>query len=163
MADQILTQELLHQLFQYKDGELYWKVKRGSAEIGNLVGCKSAKKYSMLSINKKTYQTHRIIFMMFHGYMPVVVDHADGNGFNNKIENLRGCTFFENNVNRSMSKGNTSGYKNVSLDKNKRKWRVAFRSKGVNMYFGMYEDLELADLVAQEARDKYHGKFAKHK
>jgi hypothetical protein len=29
-------------------------------------------------------------------------------------------------------------------------------------YIGSFEDVELADLVAQEARDKYHGRFARH-
>ena len=29
-------------------------------------------------------------------------------------------------------------------------------------YFGSFTDLELADLVAQEARSKYHGNFANH-
>ena len=30
-------------------------------------------------------------------------------------------------------------------------------------YIGVYEDLELAELVAMEARNKYHGQFANHK
>ena len=33
---------------------------------------------------------------------------------------------------------------------------------GVRTNFGLYKDIDLADLVAQEARSKYHGKFARN-
>lgn len=29
-------------------------------------------------------------------------------------------------------------------------------------YFGLYADIEFAGLAAQEARNKYHGAFARH-
>jgi hypothetical protein len=29
-------------------------------------------------------------------------------------------------------------------------------------HIGVFEDIELADLVAQEARNKFHGAFARH-
>ena len=31
-----------------------------------------------------------------------------------------------------------------------------------NKFFGLFKDLELASLVADEARNKYHGEFANH-
>jgi hypothetical protein len=34
---------------------------------------------------------------------------------------------------------------------------------GKDVHFGSYDDIELADLVATEARDKYFGNFARHK
>jgi hypothetical protein len=36
-------------------------------------------------------------------------------------------------------------------------------SKGKMLFYGLVHDLELAALVASEARDKYHGEFARHK
>jgi hypothetical protein len=33
---------------------------------------------------------------------------------------------------------------------------------GVRKIFGYFADIELADLVAQEARSKYHGEFARN-
>jgi hypothetical protein len=38
--------------------------------------------------------------------------------------------------------------------------RIAYKQK--DHIFGYFDDLELAALVAEEARDKFHGKFACH-
>ena len=37
---------------------------------------------------------------MFHGFIPMEIDHIDRNVLNNKIENLRQCTRSENLANR---------------------------------------------------------------
>ena len=44
----------------------------------------------------------------------------------------------------------------------KRNWVVSIMVAGKRKYIGSFEDLELADLVATEARDKFHGQFARH-
>jgi hypothetical protein len=44
------------------------------------------------------------------------------------------------------------------------KYMVSFNYKWVSyLNNGSFEDLELAELVAIEARNKYHGDFARHK
>ena len=65
-------------------------------------------------------------------------------------------------MNKKISKVNTSGYKNIHYIKQINKYRVQIKVKGKPLSFGCYEDVELADLVAQEVRDKYFGKFARH-
>ena len=77
---------------------------------------------------------------------------------NNKIENLRECTYQQNSFNRLPSKKTTSGYRNVTKNSNK-KWQVGLTLAGQYKYFGSFDDIELADLVAQEARSKYHKQF----
>jgi hypothetical protein len=57
-------------LFEYKDGKLHWKVSRGRQKAGSLAGATITDGYKQVSINKKRYLVHRIIFQMFHGYMP---------------------------------------------------------------------------------------------
>ena len=53
MADQdsTLTQELLLSLFEYRDGELYWK-KRNNKRAG----CVNGENYRHIVINKKLYK-----------------------------------------------------------------------------------------------------------
>ena len=43
-----------------------------------------------------------------------------------------------------------------------KKWAVQLSINGRQTNLGRFDDLEFADLVATEARDKYHGAFARH-
>ena len=49
----------------------------------------------------------------------------------------------------------------MSWDKARNKWAVRIRINKVMTSIGRFDNLELADLVAQEARDKFHGYFAR--
>ena len=163
MADQDITKEILNFLFDYKDGELYWKFSLScKSPKGTIAGSIKHDKYRRIGLNKKSYLAHRLIFMMFHGYLPKFVDHIDGNKLNNRIENLREATHAQNMKNQKISISNTSGYKNVSWNKKQKKWRVALKVNYKDLEIGYFKDIELADLVAQEARDKYHKEFARH-
>jgi hypothetical protein len=152
-----MNQELLKQLFDYKDGNLFWK--KNKKQITNIepIG------YVRVCLNKKQYKAHRVIFLMHHGYLPEYIDHIDGNKLNNKIENLRPATRQQNGQNSVMRKNNKSGAKGVCWSKPTNKWRVQINVNKEKKYFGVYKDLELAELVAIEARNKYHNNFARHK
>lgn len=151
--------------FEYLDGGLYWKHNRGSQLCkGKLAGTSNNKGYVMVRIRElgNAFGAHRIIFAMHHGYVPEFVDHIDGNPSNNRIENLRPATRAENNRNQKIATHNKSGLKNVSWNKARNKWSVHLSVNNIKQFFGLYEDIELADLVAMEARNKYHGSFANH-
>ena len=158
-----MNYELAHSLFEYKDGDLYWKENPGPQKRDSLkTGCVGAGGYIYTNYKKTQYKHHRLIFLMHHGYLPEMVDHIDGDKTNNRIENLRACTRTQNLLNSKKPVSNTSGIKNVWWRKTRGKWEVKFKVNKVVKYFGLYDDLELAELVAIEARNKYHGEFAKH-
>lgn len=154
--------ELLHQLFEYKDGQLYWKNTGTGRLLSRNAGYLGNRGYLRTTINYKDYITHRLIFLMHHGWLPKIIDHIDGDKTNNNIDNLRAADKFQNGQNRKLSVLNTSGFKNVTWNKSSNKWIVRVRVNKDKKYFGSFTDLELADLVAQEARNKYHGNFANH-
>jgi hypothetical protein len=151
--------------FEYRDGGLYWKHDRGSQKCkGKQAGALSSDGYLKVRVRElgQSVSAHRIIFAMHHGYSPEFVDHIDGNPSNNRIENLRAATRAENNRNSKKPSTNTSGIKNVSWHKANKKWAVHLSVNNHKRFFGLYDDIELAELVAMEARDKYHGAFANH-
>jgi len=156
------TQEQLKAMFDYIDGKLVWKVKRKRVNVGDLAGVVHPNGYLRTGLNGRIHLNHRLIFMFHHGYLPEIVDHIDGNKLNNKIENLRGANKITNQQNQKIKKENTSGYKNVSFCKQTKNWVVQIKVNGRSKTVGRYADIEFADLVAQEARAKYHGEYARN-
>ena len=144
------------ELFEYKDGDLYRKHGQFAGKAGTL----HHTGYIQVKVDNKNYRAHRIIFAMHHGYLPEYVDHIDGNPLNNRIENLRAATNQQNQYNVGLVARNKSGVKNVVWLRNK--WRIFMRVNKKMKNLGSFDDLELAELVAIEARNKFHGEFAKH-
>jgi len=159
----LITKQLCDSLFEYKDGILYWKTSPSTKiQVGSPVGSLNKKGYLSTMVNYKRYFNHRIIFLMHYGYLPKCIDHINNISFDNNIENLREANKSENNYNSKLRVTNTSGAKHVHWNKKQKKWIV---SLGVNKqikYFGSFDNFELADLVASEARNKYHKQFANH-
>lgn len=159
----MVTKAQVLDLFDYRDGTLYWKISRtNGVKVGDQVGTIKSSGYMQTAVNGKSITVHRVVFLMHHGYLPEQVDHADGDKLNNRIENLRDATSAQNNSNRGLPANNTSGIKGVCWHKTNMKWSVSISVNKKRSYFGAYDDLELAELVAIEARNKYHGGYSRH-
>jgi len=156
-----LTKEYLQSIFDYKDGKLFWKVKKAQRlNIGDEAGCLD-KGYLTTGLNGKVYRNHRLIFLMHHGYLPKEVDHKDNDQLNNRIENLRPATRSQNCSNKEIGTTNTSGVKGVSWSKHNNKWRAKCKINGKTIHLGYYTDLESAKEDMQKFREKLHGDFAR--
>lgn len=159
----MITQQELTDSFEYSDGKLYWKHNaRGHFLKGKEAGQLNKHGYYYVTFKQKRYRLHRLIYMYHHGEMPMFIDHIDNVPTNNKIENLRPATHKQNMQNMKKSKSNTSGVKNVSWSRAARKWCVRMTIENVHKHLGLFDDLELAELVAIEARTKFHKQFARH-
>lgn len=153
----------IHDVFEYRDGGLYWRIKPSqNVAVGSKAGHVAKKGYRIIFYKRKPYCEHVLIFTMFYGYRPEQVDHMDGNILNNDITNLRAATRCQNQYNAKLNKRSASGVKNVSWHIPSNKWavRVSYQKKRLNL--GVFDSLELAELVAIEARNKYHGVYARH-
>jgi hypothetical protein len=162
-ADGSTVAKRFNEAFEYSDGKLYWKISNTNAiKVGQEVGTEYARGYRRVSLDGSVYAVHRVIWTMFHGELTkeTQVDHINGDAADNRIENLRLANSSQNCCNRRM-RPNNSGIKNVSFVKENQKYRVALQVNKQRKFFGYYEDLELAELVALEARNKYHGEFAR--
>jgi hypothetical protein len=161
----LLTQEYLKSILDYDldTGVFTWKVNKSkTAKAGDVAGW-SYNGYREIEINNKKYKAHRLAWLYVYGEMPKnLIDHVDGNRSNNKISNLREATYQTNSENYKTPQTNKSGVKNVSWYKNLNKWVVSISVKQTGKTIGYFDDLELAELVAIEARNKYRGEFANH-
>ena len=105
MEDKIKISKInFNTIFQYEAGHLYWKVKPCKKIcIGDKAGTYHTAGYWHITINKKKYLSHRLIYLYHYGYMPEVVDHINKNSTDNRIENLREASFQLNQYNRKLN------------------------------------------------------------
>jgi len=158
----MITQEIAHEYFEYKDGDLYWKKSDARrCYVGEKVGWIDDEGYKKVIFKYRKESVHRIIFLMHHGYLPKEIDHKDGNPANNDIKNLREASRSQQVWNTRIRKDNKSGVKGVCWDAQRKQWLVRVCKHKKIAYQGRFNDLELAELIAIEARNKYHMEFAR--
>lgn len=116
------------------------------------------KYYAARSLSGDILMMHNVILPVRRG---LEVDHIDGDGLNNRKNNLRPATHSQNQKNRKKQKSK-SGFKGISLDKRytNKKWRVYINSNGKRINCGGYATQEDAARIYDEAAKKYHGDFA---
>ena len=164
MVNKILTQDNLHEIFEYRDGNLYWKkCSSNKIKFGQKAGTIAKRGCIHINYNHKIYKAHRLIFMMNYGYLPKIVDHIDGNPLNNLIENLRPATELQNHHNSVISKRNTSGIKGICWSKDKNKWLARCNFNYKPHFVGYFDKINEAQLAIETYRNKLHGEFARHK
>ena len=112
-------------------------VKLKSEDLNDIEKCavgtqqyrKNGKPHSwVLKFQGKIYVIHRIVWVLTYGSIDskLVIDHLDGNPFNNQIENLSLKTATDNTRNKCKRRDNTSGFTGVKL------------VRGVNNYYTAY-------------------------
>lgn len=105
-----------------------------------------------------SYGLHTLIIDTEKGYY---VDHKNHDRLDNRKENLRISTMSENAKNRkSKNSNNTSGYRNVLLDKQTGLWMVKLQIDKKSKTLGKFVDVHEAGKFAEEMRQKYYGEFA---
>ena len=114
-----------------------------------------------LSINGKwkTIKMHRILLPSDD---KMKIDHHNGDGLDNRKENLRICTNQQNSSNRRHPhKNNKLGIKGVSWRKDQKKFQSAIQVNGENIHLGYFNVLGDADSAYRKAEEKYFKEFAR--
>lgn len=156
MTQALPIYERLHQIFDYKDGQLFRK-------SGKLAGSVHPLGYVKVRADGKMYMAHRLIWKMFNkDFETGTLDHINNNRSDNRIENLRIASRCENNQNAIIRKDNTSGAKGVNWNKRDMRWTASIQINGKRKALGNFKDLALATEFVQLARDMVHGDFANH-
>jgi hypothetical protein len=160
----MITQSQVQSLFDYRDGVLYWKVSTGNGvKVGDIAGNIHHAGYQVIKVAGKKRQSHRLIFLYHHGYLPKFIDHVDGDRLNNCIKNLRGCTRNQNAHNRKIDSTNTSGIKGVDWHKASSAWRARVALNRETRTVGYFRNKFDAAAAVFSARNRLHGEFARHR
>lgn len=88
------------------------------------------------------------------------VDHINGDGLDNRRENLRPCNASTNMQNSKIRIDNRSGYRGVGLHKATGKWRARIKTPSGEVGLGYFNTKEAAALAYNAAAKKYFGEFA---
>lgn len=91
-----------------------------------------------------------------------MIDHVNGNGLDNRKENLRFCTRSQNAVNSKLNKNNSSGFKGVCRAKNStaKIWKAQVQTKRKPIYLGLFENPIDAARAYDETIERIFGEFA---
>jgi len=104
---------------------------------------------------------HRVIMKLNFGDKRQV-DHINGNGIDNRRNNLRICTQSQNNQNqRTQICLKSSKYKGVLWHKCCKRWMAQIKLNKKNKYIGLFKnEIDAAHAYDREAKELF-GEYAK--
>lgn len=146
---------------EYVDGKLIWKktyARYRGKEAGKLCPL-GYRRIHLLGVGM--FAAHRIIFYMHHGWLPVNVDHIDGDTSNNRIDNLRAATLSENARNCRIPRRNTSGAKGVYWHSQLKKWCANIHVNKRLTHLGVFDCIFEAACARKSAEQRIYGEFAR--
>jgi hypothetical protein len=168
------NQDRLLECFDYfqESGDIFWKERpkhhfksdwstrswntRFSGKVaGRRMKTPSGKSYLEISVDGVRYFAHRLIWMLVNGVEPEEIDHLDGNGLNNRIDNLRDVLRTENGKNLKLKSNNASGVCGVSWRKRDDVWVSRIKVDGISIHLGSFRCKDDAILHRKEAEVKY--------
>jgi hypothetical protein len=124
-------------------GKLYWASPRPKVNVGDEAGWIEPYRntfYRRVTVNYRRLYVHRVVWEMHNGPIPagMMVDHINGDGLDNRLENLRLVTTQGNNRNARKPRHNSSGASGVTWSKNAKMWRAFVRENGKQAHIGYF-------------------------
>ena len=132
-----------------------WNTKHAGKPTGADIGG-----YLITSVARRRTLVHRIIWEMHNGPIPIgmVIDHINGDGIDNRLDNLRICTPTQNRRNRRMNTNNKLQFKGVT--RNKARFKANIDHDGVRYHLGTFDTPEIAHAAYCDAANRLHKEFA---
>lgn len=109
-------------------------------------------RYHNIKLDKKLYTASRLAFLFMVGSFPTnVVDHINGDSYDNRWSNLRDCTANENQQNRlAMRPGFTGAHKH------RNKFTAEIMANKTRYYLGSFNTVEEAHAAYMKAKQQLH-------
>lgn len=154
-----LTAKQIRRLLSYNPdtGIFVWIGGRANQRIGREAGYHFRSGYVGICINGTSYLAHRLAWLYVHGRWPIdQIDHINGDGYDNRLINLREATRDLNTAN-SVTIGKNR-LKGTSLARSGR-WQARIK-KGVPIHLGTFDTAEEAHAAYVKAAKQLFGDFA---
>lgn len=139
------SQNELRQAFDYRDGELFWKLPAHKRDTNKPAGHTTSNGYRIVGYTFKSkrhkYLIHRLIWIWHYGNDPDTIDHINRNRTDNRIENLRDVSLSVNHMNRCDTHRVNDLPRGVTLVPGgvQKRYKAQRRVEGKQVFIGVYE------------------------
>jgi len=140
-------------------GDIRWIKRPGRrGAIGEIAGNIDRKGYRRISFKGRSYQGHRVAFILFLGEWPKgEIDHINGQRSDNRWRNLREASRSVNgqNIHGPMAH-NTSGFLSVYFHRKNRRWAAQIKVNKKSIHLGQFSTAKEAHACYVEAKRRLH-------
>lgn len=152
------SQDTLRSLFDYDPLTGIFRRKRDGKRVGWV-----SDGYIRIKIGRKDFLAHRLAWKYSYGIEPDVTDHANGDGTDNRLANLRAATLNQNarNSKGKSRKGLPKGVAEATGGAHDL-YQAMIRIDGKPTYLGCFKSAEEAHEAYKRAAKKHHGEFARY-
>jgi len=127
------------------------------APRGSVAGRNNGNGYLRMMLDGQTYYAHWLAWFYVYGTWPDnEIDHRDGDGTNNRIDNLRQATHAQNGQNQPLRITNKSGMPGVSWSKLHSQWEAYIWVNLKKKYLGLFDDVKDAGEAYLNAKQNLH-------
>ena len=137
-----------------RTGYLTWKHPARPKLVGKRAGSLHSNGYRVLTIDRRSYPEHRVVWLFVHGEMPVEIDHRNGNKSDNRPRNLRDGTHAQNMQNRRKAVAGKSWP--IGVRQQGGGFIARIRTNGVLTYLGTFATSKLASDAYLRAKREAH-------
>lgn len=110
--------------------------------------------YHVISCKGKRWLAHNLAYLIVYGEWYQPLDHKDGDGLNNKIDNLVKSNKTHNSINRKLGISK-SGYIGVTKYGNGQKWKASITVNKQVIELGVFVNKQDAVTARKQAEIKY--------
>jgi len=144
--------------YEPDSGLFFFKESAGGRSAGQRTAVAALKGGYRIYFCRRMYLAHRVAWFLMTGKQPpAMIDHKDGNPFNNRWENLRAANNSQNQMNRRVRRG---GLKGVTLH-NCGRYQASICKNGERHYLGLFPTEAEAHAVYTEKAKELFGEFAR--
>jgi len=143
-------------------GKRAWSIAKRrnfGKDAGTLMRSKVS--YYTVTIKQVRYLAHRVVYALHYGVDPgdMQIDHINGNGLDNRIENLRLATNSQNSMNRRMQKNNSSGMRGVFWNQRRKAWMAYIKINKKQKIIGYFKTIHEACCAYESEAAILFGEF----